>query len=56
MDDPGRGQRMTAEAAGVYLDYSKNRIGDETLMLLLDLAKQSGASVTVVGKVAQASA
>ena len=41
-DDPGRGQRMTAEAAGVYLDYSKNRIGDETLMLLLDLAKQSG--------------
>ena len=41
-DDPGRGQRMTAEAAGVYLDYSKNRIGDETLMLLLDLAEQSG--------------
>ena len=29
---PGCGQRMTAEAAGVYLDYSKNRIGDETLM------------------------
>jgi glucose-6-phosphate isomerase len=41
-DDPGRGQHMTAEAAGVYLDYSKNRITDETLKLLLDLAEQSG--------------
>ena len=40
--DPGRGRHMTAEAAGVYLDYSKNRIGDETLKLLLDLATQSG--------------
>ena len=33
---------MTAEAAGVFLDYSKNRVTDETLKLLLDLAKQSG--------------
>ncbi len=33
---------MTAEAAGVYLDYSKNRVTDETLKLLLDLAEQSG--------------
>ena len=41
-DDPGRGERMTAEAAGVYLDYSKNRINDETLKLLIELAKQSG--------------
>src|SRR5262249_44883084 len=41
-DDPRRGMRLTAEAAGVYLDYSKNRITDETLKLLLDLAKQSG--------------
>ena len=41
-DDPGRGQRMTAEAAGVFLDYSKNRITDETLKLLIDLAEQSG--------------
>ncbi len=40
--DPRRGERMTAEAAGVYLDYSKNRITDETLKLLLDLAEQSG--------------
>ncbi|HXW21333.1 MAG TPA: glucose-6-phosphate isomerase [Rhodomicrobium sp.] len=40
--DPGRGQRMTAEAAGVFLDYSKNRITDETLKLLIDLADQSG--------------
>ncbi|MGA3341835.1 MAG: glucose-6-phosphate isomerase [Methylocella sp.] len=41
-DDPGRGERMTAEAAGVYLDYSKNRINDETLKLLIELAEQSG--------------
>src|SRR6476660_560058 len=41
-DDPARGERMTAEAAGVYLDYSKNRINDETLKLLIDLAEQSG--------------
>ena len=41
-DDPTRGKRMTAEAAGVYLDYSKNRINDETLTLLIELAEQSG--------------
>ena len=41
-DDPVRGERMTAEAAGLYLDYSKNRINDETLRLLVDLAEQSG--------------
>ena len=41
-DDSGRGERMTVEAAGVYLDYSKNRITDETLRLLLLLAEQSG--------------
>jgi glucose-6-phosphate isomerase len=41
-DDPARGERMTAEAAGVYLDYSKNRINDETLGLLIALAEQSG--------------
>jgi glucose-6-phosphate isomerase len=41
-DDPKRGRRMTAEAAGVFLDYSKNRITDETLKLLIDLAEQSG--------------
>ena len=40
--DPGRGERMTAEAAGIYLDYSKNRITDETIGLLADLASQSG--------------
>ncbi len=40
--DPGRGTRLTAEAAGIYLDYSKHRITDETLRLLLDLARQSG--------------
>jgi glucose-6-phosphate isomerase len=38
--DPDRGERMTAEAAGIYLDYSKNRITDETLKLLLQLAEE----------------
>jgi glucose-6-phosphate isomerase len=41
-DDPARGERMTAEAAGVYLDYSKNRVNEETLKLLIELAQQSG--------------
>ncbi|MFI5330336.1 MAG: glucose-6-phosphate isomerase [Desulfobaccales bacterium] len=41
-DDPGRGERMTAEAVGLYLDYSKNRLTDETLKLLLQLAEESG--------------
>jgi glucose-6-phosphate isomerase len=40
--DPQRGERLSAEAAGIYLDYSKNRITDETLRLLLELAEQSG--------------
>src|SRR5262249_19509619 len=40
--EPARGERMTAEAAGVFLDYSKNRIDDETLRLLIALAEQSG--------------
>jgi glucose-6-phosphate isomerase len=41
-DDPRRGERLTAEAVGVYLDYSKNRVTDETLRLLLQLADESG--------------
>src|SRR5262245_44194593 len=41
-DDPKRGERMTAEAAGIYLDYSKNRITEETLKLLLQLAEECG--------------
>ncbi len=41
-DDPARGKRLTAEAAGIYLDYSKNRISDETLKLLLQLAREAG--------------
>jgi len=40
--DPKRGERLTAEGAGLYLDYSKNRITDETLDLLLQLAEESG--------------
>ncbi len=41
-DDPERGQRMTTEAVGIYFDYSKNLITDETLSLLLQLAEESG--------------
>ncbi len=41
-DDPGRGERFTAEAAGLSLDYSKNRITDETVRLLVDLARACG--------------
>jgi glucose-6-phosphate isomerase len=41
-DDPARGERYTAEAAGIFLDYSKNRITDETLKLLIQLAEESG--------------
>jgi glucose-6-phosphate isomerase len=43
-DDPGRGQRLVAEGAGLYLDYSKNRITDETIQLLLQLAKERGVA------------
>jgi glucose-6-phosphate isomerase len=41
-DDPKRGERLTLDAAGIYLDYSKNRVTDETLSLLVQLADQSG--------------
>ena len=41
-DDPNRGERLVLDAAGLYLDYSKNRITDETLKLLLQLAEESG--------------
>jgi len=40
--DPSRGERLAAEGAGLYLDYSKNRVTDETLGLLRELAEQSG--------------
>src|SRR5262249_45361687 len=41
-DDPTRAKRMTTEALGLYFDYSKNRVTDETLKLLLQLAGESG--------------
>jgi glucose-6-phosphate isomerase len=41
-DDPTRGQRMTVDAVGLYLDYSKNRVTDETLKLLVQLAEDCG--------------
>ena len=41
-DDPQRGTRLTAEGAGLFLDYSKNRITDETISLLVQLARERG--------------
>src|ERR1700736_2043314 len=41
-DDPKRGQRLATEAVGLYLDYSKNRVTDETLKLLFQLAEECG--------------
>jgi glucose-6-phosphate isomerase len=43
-DDPSRGERLTAEGAGLYLDYSKNRITQQTIELLAQFAEQSGLS------------
>src|SRR6266481_4349632 len=40
-EDPRRGERLTAGAAGVFLDYSKNRVTDETMRLLVELAEES---------------
>jgi glucose-6-phosphate isomerase len=40
-EDPRRGERLTAEAAGIFLDYSKNRVTDETLRLLVELTEES---------------
>ena len=44
-EDPGRGERLRCEAVGIYLDYSKNRITDETLSLLIELANESGLAL-----------
>ena len=41
-DDPERGERLTLDAVGLFLDYSKNRVTDETLKLLVQLARESG--------------
>ena len=41
-DDPGRGERLRAQAEGLYLDFSKNRVTYETMSLLVDLANESG--------------
>jgi glucose-6-phosphate isomerase len=45
--DPTRGERLKVEAAGIYLDYSKNRITDETVGLLLQLAEESGLRLRI---------
>ena len=46
-DDPTRGERLVAEAAGLFLDYSKNRVTDETLKLLRDLADEVGLKARI---------
>jgi glucose-6-phosphate isomerase len=46
-DDPARGERLTAEAIGLFLDYSKQRVTDETVRLLLELAEQSGLGARI---------
>jgi glucose-6-phosphate isomerase len=46
-DDPNRGERLTAEGAGIFLDYSKNRVTDETLRLLLQLADESALKARI---------
>jgi glucose-6-phosphate isomerase len=46
-DDPQRGERMTAEAVGIFLDYSKNRITGASLKLLLQLAEESGLQARI---------
>src|SRR6266567_1707205 len=48
-DDPTRGERMTAAAVGLELDYSKNRITEETLDLLLQLAEDAGLKDRIAG-------
>jgi glucose-6-phosphate isomerase len=45
--DPTRGTRLTLEAVGLYLDYSKNRVNDQTIKLLLELAKDAGLSAKI---------
>ena len=45
--DPARGERLTAEAAGLYVDYSKQRVDDETLHLLRDLAAACGLEARI---------
>jgi glucose-6-phosphate isomerase len=42
--DPARGERLTVSAEGIYLDYSKNRVTDETMALLAELARESGVA------------
>ena len=46
-DDPKRGERLAVEAVGLYLDYSKNRVTDETMRLLLQLAEESGLKARI---------
>jgi len=45
--DPGRGERLVAQGAGIYLDYSKNRVTDHTIKLLVQLADESGIQARI---------
>ncbi len=48
-DDPGRGERLAVDAAGLYLDYSKHRVTAETMRLLIALAEQAGLRARIEG-------
>jgi glucose-6-phosphate isomerase len=48
-DDPQRGQRLTGQAGDLYVDYSKNRVTDETIRLLLALAEEAGLTERIAG-------
>lgn len=48
-DDPGRGRRLNVEAAGLFLDYSKHRVTNDTIKLLVELAKESGLRAAIDG-------
>src|SRR6266496_5626666 len=45
--EPSRGERLTVKAAGLFLDYSKNRVTDKTLKLLIKLAEESGLRAAI---------
>src|SRR2546425_10198600 len=50
-DDPKRGERMTAEAVGLFLDYSKDCVTGETVKLPIELARESGLQLRIDGMV-----
>ena len=50
VDDPSRAERMNLEAVGLYMDYAKHRITDETLRLLISLAEEGSSAIETKSK------